>query len=561
MCVLTFSLVVFLESVVNSLSFSIASPPLLALPPLSFAQFKAQLALSHLNTVASHHSIASCALLNEAFLKIAMFNPRGNMPPRPRGPNAPGPIPRGPFQGQEPGPGGLQRHGMPQRFMGSDMRAGFPRPNVQVTQHRVDPRQAREKGNVKQRQQKEEGRTTRWDNPFAQGNNSQNQPASGRIAEQTTSVQSRYTNESASSILASFGLSNEDLEELSRYPDDQLTPENMPLILRDIRIHKMTRNLSSLPSQTREKASFSKDEGRGSMVKSKVIDYGHESKYGYTKSPLDVKVYDSDVPTEQSMKGFQAQETAPTTAASASVPSNTLSAVEELIRQMGFQRSTPATQPFFSINTANKVPGLCLPSEVPVVPPAVQPMMPPVVSSMPQPVAQQALPPPPVVQPMMPAMNQPPPPFAPEILEAVNRHGRIQCESRGNPPHGPMGGQKTFQKEAENPIESPFGVVKASWLPVFSQADAQKMKRLPTPSMMNDYYAASPRIFPHMCSLCNVECRHLKVSSCSSPEVARICMQHVLCIVCWGLIDLWTTAHSTEMCSGAIKTPRTKCFV
>ncbi|EPY87378.1 hypothetical protein CB1_000252004 [Camelus ferus] len=36
------------------------------------------------------------------------------------------------------------------------------------------------------------------------------------------------------------------------------------------------------------------------------------------------------------------------------------------------------------------------------------------------------------------------------------------------------------------------------------------MKRLPTPSMMNDYYAASPRIFPHLCSLCNVECSHLK---------------------------------------------------
>ncbi|KAJ6658549.1 hypothetical protein lerEdw1_019937 [Lerista edwardsae] len=438
---------------------------------------------------------------------MAMFNPRGNMPPRPRGPNAPGP--RGSFHGPEPGPGGPQRHGMPQRFMGPDMRAGFPRPNVQVTQHRTDPRQAREKVNV-QRQQKEEGHTTRWDTPLPPGNNSQNQPGSGRIAEQTTSVQSRYTNESASSILASFGLSNEDLEELSRYPDDQLTPENMPLILRDIRIHKMTRNLPSLPSQTREKASFSKDDGHGSVVKSKVIDYGHESKYGYTKSPLDVKVYSSDVPNEQSMKGFQAQETAATTTTPSSVPSNTLNAVEELIRQMGFQRSTPATQPFFSMDTANKVPGLCLPSAGHVVPPAVQPMMPPVVSPMPQPVAQQALPPPPVVQPMMPAMNQPPPTFVPEILEAVNRHGRIQCESRGNPPHGPMSSQKTFQKETENPIESPFGVVKASWLPVFSQADAQKMKRLPTPSMMNDYYAASPRIFPHMCSLCNVECRHLK---------------------------------------------------
>nr|XP_029513120.1 uncharacterized protein LOC115127651 isoform X1 [Oncorhynchus nerka]XP_029513121.1 uncharacterized protein LOC115127651 isoform X1 [Oncorhynchus nerka]XP_029513122.1 uncharacterized protein LOC115127651 isoform X1 [Oncorhynchus nerka] len=35
-------------------------------------------------------------------------------------------------------------------------------------------------------------------------------------------------------------------------------------------------------------------------------------------------------------------------------------------------------------------------------------------------------------------------------------------------------------------------------------------KRLPTPTMMSDYSAASPRFFPHTCSLCNIECAHLK---------------------------------------------------
>ena len=51
----------------------------------------------------------------------------------------------------------------------------------------------------------------------------------------------RYTSENASSILATFGLSNEDLEMLSHYPDEQLTPENLPYILRDIRIRKAAR--------------------------------------------------------------------------------------------------------------------------------------------------------------------------------------------------------------------------------------------------------------------------------------------------------------------------------
>ncbi|XP_024866227.1 zinc finger protein 638 isoform X3 [Kryptolebias marmoratus] len=50
--------------------------------------------------------------------------------------------------------------------------------------------------------------------------------------------QTFYTPESAGSILASFGLSNEDLEVLSHYPDDQLTPDTLPFILRDIQINK-----------------------------------------------------------------------------------------------------------------------------------------------------------------------------------------------------------------------------------------------------------------------------------------------------------------------------------
>ncbi|XP_077789831.1 uncharacterized protein LOC114604422 [Podarcis muralis] len=367
-----------------------------------------------------------------------MFNPRGNMPPRPRGPNAPGPMPRGPFLGPGPGPGpdGLQRQHlpapprMPQRVMEPEMRARFPRPNVQVTQHGMDPRQ--------ERHQREEGCATHF--PLV----SSSQITSGEFAQQATRIQNRYTTDSASSVLASFGLSNEDLEELSRYPDDQLTPENMPLILRDIRVRKMTHQLPSLPSQSREKEMFHSDDGRGSMVKCKVIDYGHKSQYKYTETLLEVKDYNSGASTEGNMKGFPTQQTTLVSSAPSGVTSSQMKAVEEVLRKMGFQRSTSSTQSFPPMDASKKGPGLGLP------------------------------------------------PAGAEI------------------PPGPASGQKKIHEKPQHSIESPVVVVKASWLPVFSQADVQKLKRLPTPSMMNDYYAASPRIFPHVCSLCNVECEQLK---------------------------------------------------
>ncbi|XP_033017009.1 zinc finger protein 638-like [Lacerta agilis] len=270
-----------------------------------------------------------------------------------------------------------------------------------------------------ERHQKKGRRATRWDNPLPPVNSSQ--MTSGKFAEEATRIQNRYTIENASGILASFGLSDEDLEELSRYPDDQLTSENMPLILRDIRMRKMTHQLPSLPSQSTEKEMFHSDDGCGTMVKCKVIDYGHKSKFEYTETPLEVKDYNSDASTEGSVKGFSNT----VSSALSGLTSSQMNAVEELIRKMGFQRSTSSTQSFPPMDASNKGPGEGLP----------------------------------------PA-------------------------GAGMPP--------------------PFGVVKASWLPVISQADAQKLKKLPTPSMMHDYYAASPRIFPHVCSLCNVECGHLK---------------------------------------------------
>ncbi|XP_065453404.1 zinc finger protein 638 isoform X23 [Chrysemys picta bellii] len=558
--------VLFLESFapfVNSLNLGIVSPLLLGPPPLQLAQIKTQLALQQLTSAASNNSTPPYTLLNQAFLKIAMFNPRGNLHQRPRAPNPSGSKPPGAFRGggipglqRKPAPGTPQ--GISQRFGGHEnlQRTGSRRTNVQVTQHRTDPRQAKEMANL-QEEQKEKVRTSRWDNnPCPTGNTSRKHPVSTRITEQNTNVQSRYTTESASSILASFGLSNEDLEELSRYPDDQLTPENMPLILRDIRMRKMGHQLPNLHSQSREKETVGGT--GGSTVKSKVIDYGHTSRYGYTEDPLEVRVYNPEEPAEENRKEFQPQQTI--SVPPSNVTCNPMFRVEELMKQMGFHSDSSNTQSFFPVDAAGKVPGLCMtptglpmvkpmsqpgmpppmmppmsqPGMPPMMPPMSQPgmppMMPPVMPPMPQsvmtPIVQQSLTQPPMAQPVMPPISHPP--FSAELLAAVRHHERIQHESGTNQSNAQIGsGQKNFQTQVEAPIKSPFGIVKASWLPVFSQAAAQKVKRLPTPSMMNDYYATSPRIFPHMCSLCNMECTHMKdwIQHQNNPAHIESCRQ------------------------------------
>lgn len=109
--------------------------------------------------------------------------------------------------------------------------------------------------------------------------------------------QSLYTAESAGSILASFGLSNDDLEVLSHYPDDQLTPDTLPFILRNIQINKSgdpkTTAATSASSFSRSIHKLSPS-GPSPLVRSrspelpsllavtqtagKVIDYGHASR-------------------------------------------------------------------------------------------------------------------------------------------------------------------------------------------------------------------------------------------------------------------------------------------
>ncbi|XP_037663300.1 zinc finger protein 638 isoform X1 [Choloepus didactylus] len=434
------------------------------------------------------------------------FNPRGNFPPqRPRAPNPSGMRPPGPFI--RPGSMNLPRfypagraRGIPHRFAGHDsyQNIGPQRMNVQVTQHRTDPRLTKEKLDFHEAQQKKgKPQGGRWDDdPPISASVGVKQSSITQVTEQSPKVQSRYTKESASSILASFGLSNEDLEELSRYPDEQLTPENMPLILRDIRMRKMGRRLPNLPSQSRNKETLD-SEG----VSSNVIDYGHASKYGYTEDPLEVRIYDPEIPTDEVKNEFRSQQSISASVPTPNVMRNSLFPVEDVFRQMDFSSESSNNQSFFPVESGTKMSGLHISGGQSVLEP-VKTVSQSISQTVSQTMSQSLIP---------PSVNQQA--FSSELISAVSQQERIPHEpviNSSNVHVGSGGSKKNYQSEADVPIQSPFGIVKASWLPKFSHADTQKMKRLPTPSMMNDYYAASPRIFPHMCSLCNIECSHLK---------------------------------------------------
>uniref|UniRef100_A0A7N6A482 Matrin-type domain-containing protein n=2 Tax=Anabas testudineus TaxID=64144 RepID=A0A7N6A482_ANATE len=113
----------------------------------------------------------------------------------------------------------------------------------------------------------------------------------------TESSRPKYTSESAANILLHFGLEKEDLEHLISYPEDQITPANLPFILRQIRIQKAKRATTEVQSKPYSDSQTSRTvSGADSLSSSavagmrqempsdvlqpsKVIDYGHTGKY------------------------------------------------------------------------------------------------------------------------------------------------------------------------------------------------------------------------------------------------------------------------------------------
>ncbi|XP_028834533.1 uncharacterized protein LOC114789355 isoform X2 [Denticeps clupeoides] len=114
-------------------------------------------------------------------------------------------------------------------------------------------------------------------------------------------LQMPQTSDNIASVLASFGLSSEDLEVISHFPSDQLTPETLPFILQDIQRQKASQpQLASLqpspasqpdPPQPAAAPSTPVTAFMNVMTQASatVFDYGHTSQDGYTREALSRK--------------------------------------------------------------------------------------------------------------------------------------------------------------------------------------------------------------------------------------------------------------------------------
>ncbi|XP_015247130.1 PREDICTED: zinc finger protein 638-like isoform X1 [Cyprinodon variegatus] len=263
-------------------------------------------------------------------------------------------------------------------------------------------------------------------------------------------IQPSYTSEFATKILLQFGLYREDLDQLSSYPEDQLTPQNLPFILRQIHLEKVKRtsnpydesqtigSMGELDMPITPRSSVPDPDEVTSQVfsSSKVIDYGHTSK-------------------------------------------SKLSSFGSLNKDRGFGKlksNAPKTNPLKKSAPAHQKPSKTQPSK-----PSSNLMR--------------------GVHPGRPGLV-----LIGSNAETDNSDWRRSGEQSSNNPK--MRDKKKISPQQKQQLQ------RHQQLREPSQRDAVtcsgSSKKLPTWAMMQDYAGATPRVFPYTCCLCMKECTSMK---------------------------------------------------
>ncbi|KAM8773265.1 uncharacterized protein AB9X84_015129 isoform 2-T2 [Acanthopagrus schlegelii] len=269
--------------------------------------------------------------------------------------------------------------------------------------------------------------------------------------------QGLYTPESAGSILASFGLSNEDLEVLSHYPDDQLTPDTLPFILRDIQINKsgnqknvaststssFSRNIRDMPLPSSRSSPLARSRSPEvpslltvTQTAGKVIDYGHASRTKeenttretFKREPLSsertVKMYPSSSSTSSAPKADKAER--------------------RQVRLEHTESSKHGDRDYRRTSSdhrkSNRSPGRDFPS-------------------------------------------------------SSSKSRNLDRDYRRDGPKLRPSSETRSEASSRRSLSSSSGSKPHS-----------SSKKLPTPTMISDFSAVSPKVYPHTCSLCNIQC-------------------------------------------------------
>lgn len=273
--------------------------------------------------------------------------------------------------------------------------------------------------------------------------------------------QGLYTAESAGSILASFGLSNEDLEVLSHYPDDQLTPDTLPFILRDIQINKtgiqkppptsapsFSRTIPDMPLPPSRSSPLARSRSPEvlslltvTQTAGKVIDYGHASR---TKDESNARETFKREPlsTERTVKMY------PTASSSETNPK----VDKDERRQVRSEHTDSSKHGDRDYRRTSSDPRKTNRSPV----------------------------------------REFPQPSKSRTLDRDYRHDRPKA---------------TPSPETRSESSSRRSLSSSGSKPHSSS------KKLPTPAMIRDFSAVAPKVYPHTCSLCHIQCDQEKVSA------------------------------------------------
>ncbi|XP_022616826.1 zinc finger protein 638-like [Seriola dumerili] len=341
-------------------------------------------------------------------------------------------------------------------------------------------------------------------------------PVPDKSAASTESSRPKYTSESAANILSQFGLEKEDLEHLISYPEDQITPANLPFILRQIRIQKAKRAATAVqskpylePQPTRGVSGMDRLSSSGGagirpeemssaiLQPSKVIDFGHTDKYaggvldeiGRT-SGTRANSGGSGKPKEDGQSKSKAQPSCtlfhgvhPGRPGLVLIGSNDTSGTKDQNKGRG-KGSTVAEQMKKQQTQQQQRQKQHIQQQAQKQPvPQMGQTWPPVYSA---------------AQPVPPASLIP---SSTDASRTMHRSMFILGDPLPSiiPPASPQ------------PIPSPVNF--SQLLPPSSRQCRPQhpvSKGLPTPAMMHDCVADTPRVFPHTCSLCYKECTHMK---------------------------------------------------